>query len=81
MAWVKVLYLVNIVTPKFWAAKRRQDYLNSTFSDGLPLPGDSQAPQGEPEPSMRPEDMEDVPNVNRRTLRWLPVSLTKGMNG
>eukprot|EP00959_Pyramimonas_sp_CCMP1952_P071666 1496977-Pyramimonas_sp.AAC.1 len=21
MAWVEVLYLVNIVTPKFWAAK------------------------------------------------------------
>eukprot|EP00959_Pyramimonas_sp_CCMP1952_P399583 8372234-Pyramimonas_sp.AAC.1 len=31
LAWVKVLHLVNIVTPKFWAAKRRQDYLDSTF--------------------------------------------------
>eukprot|EP00959_Pyramimonas_sp_CCMP1952_P450728 9437020-Pyramimonas_sp.AAC.1 len=27
LAWVKVLYLVNIVTPKFWTAKRCQDYL------------------------------------------------------
>eukprot|EP00959_Pyramimonas_sp_CCMP1952_P078533 1641244-Pyramimonas_sp.AAC.1 len=33
MAWVKVLYLGNIVTPKFWAAKRCQDYLDSMFSD------------------------------------------------
>eukprot|EP00959_Pyramimonas_sp_CCMP1952_P120977 2529559-Pyramimonas_sp.AAC.1 len=29
MAWVKVLYLVNIVALEFWAAKRRQDYLDS----------------------------------------------------
>eukprot|EP00959_Pyramimonas_sp_CCMP1952_P122956 2570378-Pyramimonas_sp.AAC.1 len=32
----QVLYLVNVVTPKFWAAKRCQDYLDSMFSDGLP---------------------------------------------
>eukprot|EP00959_Pyramimonas_sp_CCMP1952_P454975 9470819-Pyramimonas_sp.AAC.1 len=37
LAWVKVLYLVNIVTPKFWTAKRCQYYLDSMFSDGLPL--------------------------------------------
>eukprot|EP00959_Pyramimonas_sp_CCMP1952_P219365 4586349-Pyramimonas_sp.AAC.1 len=37
LAWVEVLCLVNIVTPKFWAAKRCQDYLDSMFPDGLPL--------------------------------------------
>eukprot|EP00959_Pyramimonas_sp_CCMP1952_P097349 2035001-Pyramimonas_sp.AAC.1 len=37
MAWVEVLYLVNIVPPKFWAAQRCQGYLDSMFSDGLPL--------------------------------------------
>eukprot|EP00959_Pyramimonas_sp_CCMP1952_P378452 7927895-Pyramimonas_sp.AAC.1 len=46
LAWVKVLYLANIVTPNFWAAKRRQDHLDSTFSDGLPVKpaGESEAP-------------------------------------
>eukprot|EP00959_Pyramimonas_sp_CCMP1952_P124047 2593561-Pyramimonas_sp.AAC.1 len=37
LAWVKVLYLVNVVTPKFWAAERRRDYLDPMFSDGPPL--------------------------------------------
>eukprot|EP00959_Pyramimonas_sp_CCMP1952_P456425 9473153-Pyramimonas_sp.AAC.1 len=37
LAWVKVLYLVNVVTPKFWTATRCQGYLDSAFSDGLPL--------------------------------------------
>ena len=37
LAWVKVLYLVNIVTPKFWLIAKYQDYLSSMFSDGLPL--------------------------------------------
>eukprot|EP00959_Pyramimonas_sp_CCMP1952_P118134 2469634-Pyramimonas_sp.AAC.1 len=29
LAWVKVLYLVNVVTPKFWTAQRHRDYLDS----------------------------------------------------
>eukprot|EP00959_Pyramimonas_sp_CCMP1952_P147073 3078320-Pyramimonas_sp.AAC.1 len=29
LAWVKVLYVVNVVTPKFGTAKRCQDYLDS----------------------------------------------------
>eukprot|EP00959_Pyramimonas_sp_CCMP1952_P315494 6603208-Pyramimonas_sp.AAC.1 len=37
MAWVKFLYLVNIATPKFWAATRCQNYIESMLSDGLPL--------------------------------------------
>eukprot|EP00959_Pyramimonas_sp_CCMP1952_P267639 5595865-Pyramimonas_sp.AAC.1 len=37
LAWVEELYHAHAVTPKFWNAKRCQDYLNSTFSDGLPL--------------------------------------------
>eukprot|EP00959_Pyramimonas_sp_CCMP1952_P052920 1107040-Pyramimonas_sp.AAC.1 len=36
-AWVRVLYLVNIVTPKFWKVNRYQVYLASMFTDGLPL--------------------------------------------
>eukprot|EP00959_Pyramimonas_sp_CCMP1952_P465372 9488179-Pyramimonas_sp.AAC.1 len=49
MAWVKDLYIVNIVTPKFWPAKRYQDYLDSTFSDGLPL-----KPRGALKPRLGP---------------------------
>eukprot|EP00959_Pyramimonas_sp_CCMP1952_P004305 90435-Pyramimonas_sp.AAC.1 len=29
LAWVKVLYIVNVATPKFCTAKRCQDYLYS----------------------------------------------------
>eukprot|EP00959_Pyramimonas_sp_CCMP1952_P382299 8010661-Pyramimonas_sp.AAC.1 len=37
LAWVRVLYLVNIVNPKFWKVNRHQDFPASMFSDGLPL--------------------------------------------
>eukprot|EP00959_Pyramimonas_sp_CCMP1952_P240049 5016620-Pyramimonas_sp.AAC.1 len=36
-AWVKVLHLVNIVTPKFWKGNRYRDYLASMFTGDLPL--------------------------------------------
>eukprot|EP00959_Pyramimonas_sp_CCMP1952_P418005 8757715-Pyramimonas_sp.AAC.1 len=56
MAWVKVLYIANIVTPKFWAAKQRQDYLDSAFSDGLPLePGGFLKPRLGPSSALRRE--------------------------
>eukprot|EP00959_Pyramimonas_sp_CCMP1952_P310761 6503349-Pyramimonas_sp.AAC.1 len=46
LAWVKVLYLVNVVAPKFWTAQRCRDYLVSMFSDGLPLkPGGALRPR------------------------------------
>eukprot|EP00959_Pyramimonas_sp_CCMP1952_P262773 5494456-Pyramimonas_sp.AAC.1 len=47
LAWVEVSYLVKVVTPKSWAAKRFQDYLDSMFSDGrtsLGTRGDFEAP-------------------------------------
>eukprot|EP00959_Pyramimonas_sp_CCMP1952_P282828 5912160-Pyramimonas_sp.AAC.1 len=37
LAWVKVLYLANIISPKFWKINRYQDYLASMFTGGLPL--------------------------------------------
>ena len=41
-AWLKALYLINIVSPKFWSARSLPDYYNSQFADGLPLkPGGS----------------------------------------
>eukprot|EP00959_Pyramimonas_sp_CCMP1952_P468420 9493226-Pyramimonas_sp.AAC.1 len=54
MEWVKVLYIVNIVTPKFWAAKRCQDHLDSAFADGLPLkPGGILKPRLGPSSGLR----------------------------
>eukprot|EP00959_Pyramimonas_sp_CCMP1952_P134026 2803550-Pyramimonas_sp.AAC.1 len=54
MARVKVLYLVNTVTPRFWAAKRYLDYLDSMFSDGLPLkPGGILRPRLGPSSALR----------------------------
>jgi hypothetical protein len=54
LAWVKVLYLVNVVTPKFWTAKRCRDYLDSTFSDSLPLePGGILRPRLGPSSALR----------------------------
>eukprot|EP00959_Pyramimonas_sp_CCMP1952_P120972 2529461-Pyramimonas_sp.AAC.1 len=45
-ARVKMLYLVNIVTPKFWKVNRFQDYIASMFTDGLPLnPGGISNPE------------------------------------
>eukprot|EP00959_Pyramimonas_sp_CCMP1952_P240730 5031213-Pyramimonas_sp.AAC.1 len=37
LAWVRVLYFINIVTLKFWKVNRYRDYLASMFTDGLPL--------------------------------------------
>ena len=49
-----VLYLVNIVSPRFWTTTRYQDYLASLFSDGLPLkPGGILKPSVGPKSAIR----------------------------
>ena len=54
-SWVKVLYLVNIVTPKYWDSKSYLDYLSFMFSDGLPLkPGGIIKPRIGPKAAVRP---------------------------
>ena len=54
LSWVKVLYLVSIVTPRFWTTTRYQDYLASLFSDGLPLkPGGILKPSLGPKSALR----------------------------
>ena len=35
--WPKALYLLNIVSPKFWAAKGLQAYYHQQHDDGIPL--------------------------------------------
>ena len=37
VSFVKVMYLVQIVTPKFWSSPDYHSYLASIFDDGLPL--------------------------------------------
>eukprot|EP00959_Pyramimonas_sp_CCMP1952_P157135 3285935-Pyramimonas_sp.AAC.1 len=70
LAWVKVLYLVNIVTPKFWAAKRYQVYLDSTFSDGLPLgPGGILKPRLGPSSALRRGAVAPSKKMNKKQKR------------
>eukprot|EP00959_Pyramimonas_sp_CCMP1952_P056528 1180349-Pyramimonas_sp.AAC.1 len=52
LAGVKVLYRVNIVTPKFWEVNRYQDYLASTSTDWRPSPGTG---GGIPKPRIGPK--------------------------
>ena len=41
-SWLKALYIMSIVTPKFWDAKTLPDYYASQVEDGFPLkPGGS----------------------------------------
>ena len=45
LSWVKVLYLVQIVTDSFWTAPDYKSYMASLFKDGLP-----QRPAGSAKP-------------------------------
>eukprot|EP00959_Pyramimonas_sp_CCMP1952_P361530 7571519-Pyramimonas_sp.AAC.1 len=45
LAWVKVVYLGNRVTPAFWKVNQYQDYLAAMFTDRLLL-----KPGGIPKP-------------------------------
>eukprot|EP00959_Pyramimonas_sp_CCMP1952_P385079 8070491-Pyramimonas_sp.AAC.1 len=70
LAWVKVLYLVNIVTPKFWAAKRCQDYVDSTFSGGLRLePGGILKPRLGPSSALRRGVVAPSKKMNKKKKR------------
>ena len=66
-SWVKVLYLVNIVTPKYWDSKSYLDYLSSMFSDGLPLkPGGIIKPHIGPKAAVRPGAVVPSKKMNKK---------------
>ena len=35
--WLKVLYLINIVSPRFWTAKGLKASYSQQYEDGIPL--------------------------------------------
>eukprot|EP00959_Pyramimonas_sp_CCMP1952_P255686 5340628-Pyramimonas_sp.AAC.1 len=70
LAWVKVLYLVNVMTPKFWTAQRCRDYLDSMFSDGLPLkPGGGLKPRLGPSSALRRGAVAPSKKMNKKKKR------------
>eukprot|EP00959_Pyramimonas_sp_CCMP1952_P089032 1862878-Pyramimonas_sp.AAC.1 len=92
LAWVKASYFVNIVTPKFWAAQRCQDCLESMFSDGLPLkPGGILKPRlgpgsglrrGSVAPSKKMDEKKKRPNKGKSIVHTSkPINIPAAPGG